>query len=54
MRKKKTNKKEDKKIKEIKEKVDILFTEVGEVLNIIADDNNPIGDGKEFKDGSDK
>jgi hypothetical protein len=53
MRKKKTNKKEDNKIEEIKEKVDVLVTEVGEVLNITADENNPIGDGKEFKDGSD-
>ena len=52
MRKNK-NKKEDNKIKEIKEKVDVLVTEVGDVLNITADENNPIGDGKEFKDGSD-
>lgn len=54
MRKKKTSKKEDNKVKEIKEKVDVLVTEVGDVLNITADENNPIGDGKEFKDGSDK
>ena len=53
MRKKKTSKKEDNKIKEIKEKVDVFVTEVGDVLNITADENNPIGDGKEFKDGSD-
>ena len=53
MRKKKIEK-EDNKIKEIKEKVDVLVTEVGDVLNITADENNPIGDGKEFKDGSDK
>ena len=53
MRKNKTSKKEDNKIKEIKEKVDILVTEVGDVLNITADENNPIGDGKEFKDRSD-
>ena len=54
MRKKETSKKEDNKIKEIKEKVDVLVTEVGDVLNITADENNSIGDGKEFKDGSDK
>ena len=54
MREKKTSKKEDEKTKEIKEKVDVLVTEVGDVLNITADENNPIGDGKEFKDGSDK
>ena len=54
MRRKKTIKKEDNKIKEIKEKVDVFVTEVGDVLNITADENNPIGDGKEFKDGSDK
>ena len=54
MRKNKTSKKEDEKTKEIKEKVDVLVTEVGDVLNITADENNPIGDGKEFKDGSDK
>lgn len=26
-------------------------TEVGEVLGLTADENNPIGDGLEFKDG---
>lgn len=35
-------------------KVDVLVTEVGDVLNSTADEHNPIGDGKEFKDGSDK
>lgn len=32
-------------------KVEVEETNVGEVLPIIADENNPIGDGKEFKDG---
>ena len=51
MRKKKVNKKEVKEIQEIKEKVDVEITDIGEVLSITADENNPVGDGKEFKDG---
>lgn len=51
MRKKKTSKKEVKEVQEIKEKVDVEITDVGEVLPITADKDNPIGDGLEFKDG---
>ena len=51
MRKKKTSKKEVKEVQEIKEKVDVEITDVGEVLSIIADENNPVSDGLEFKDG---
>lgn len=36
--------------KEIEEKVDVKITDVGEVLELIADENNPVSDGKEFKD----
>lgn len=36
--------------KEIEEKVDVIITDVGEVLDITADENNPVSDGKEFKD----
>ena len=36
--------------KEIEEKVDVKITDVGEVLDITADENNPVSDGKEFKD----
>ena len=35
--------------KELQEEV--KETEVGEVLTLVADENNPIGDGKEFKEG---
>lgn len=44
-------KKKNKKVKETKEKVDVEITDVGEVLPIIADENNPVGDGREFKEG---
>ena len=46
-----TRKKKSKKVKEIKEKVDVELTDVGEVLPIIADEDNPVGDGSEYKDG---
>ena len=36
--------------KEIEEQVDVKITDVGEVLEITADENNPVSDGKEFKD----
>lgn len=36
--------------KEIEEKVNVTITDVGEVLDITADENNPVSDGKEFKD----
>lgn len=36
--------------KEIEEKVDVKISDVGEVLELTADENNPISDGKEFKD----
>lgn len=31
--------------------VDVKETEVGQVLELVADENNPVGDGKEFKEG---
>lgn len=46
-----TKKKKVKKEKVIKEDVKVEITDVGEVLDITADKDNPIGDGKEFKDG---
>lgn len=36
--------------KEIEEKIDVKITDVGEVLDLIADRDNPISDGKEFKE----
>lgn len=36
--------------KEIEEKVNVTITDVGEVLDITADENNPVSDGKEFKE----
>lgn len=36
--------------KEIEEKVDVKITDVGEVLELTADKDNPVSDGKEFKD----
>lgn len=36
--------------KEIEEKVDVQITDVGEVLELTADSDNPVSDGKEFKD----
>ena len=47
MRKKKVKKSE----KEIKEVVEVKETEVGEVLPITADRDNPVSDGKEFAGG---
>lgn len=45
MKKKKTSKKE---VKEIKEEVKVKITDIGEVLELTADKNNPIsGDVKE-------
>lgn len=35
--------------KEIEEQVDVKITDVGEVLDLTADENNPVSDGKEFK-----
>ena len=36
--------------KEIEEKVDVKITDVGEVLELTADEDNPASDGKEFKE----
>ena len=36
--------------KEIEEKVDVKISDVGEVLELTADENNPVSDGKEFKE----
>ena len=37
--------------KEIVEDVIIKDEDIGEVLPIIADEENPVSDGKEFEDG---
>ena len=34
----------------IEEKVNVTITDVGEVLELTADEDNPVSDGKEFKD----
>ena len=47
MRRKKIKKEE----KIIEEKIEVEKTDVGEVLPIIADENNPVSDGKEFAGG---
>ena len=36
--------------KEIEEKIDVKITDVGEVLELIADEDNPVSDGREFKE----
>lgn len=38
-------------MEEVKELEEVKETEVGEVLNLTADENNPVSDGKEFKEG---
>ena len=49
MRKK--TKKTEKKEKIVKEEVKVKESDIGEILELIADENNPIGDGLEYKDG---
>ena len=44
-------KKKSKKKKEVKEEVIVETEDIGEVLPIIADEENPVSDGKEFEDG---
>ena len=44
-------KKKSKKKKEVKEEVIVETEDIGEVLPIIADEDNPVSDGKEFEDG---
>lgn len=36
--------------KEIEEKIDVKITDVGKVLELTADEDNPVSDGKEFKE----
>ena len=48
---KKEDKKEEKKVL-VKEEVIESKEDIGDVLDLVADENNPIGDGLEFK-GSD-
>lgn len=38
-------------MEEVKLEEEVKDTEVGEVLDLTADENNPIGDGLEFKEG---
>lgn len=44
-------KKKSKKVVEKVEEIEVELTDVGIVLPIIADEDNPVSDGKEFKDG---
>lgn len=44
-------KRKSKKEKEIIEEVIVKDEDVGEVLPITADKDNPVSDGKEFEDG---
>ena len=44
-------KKKSKKKKEVKEEVIVETEDIGEVLPIIADRDNPVSDGKEFAGG---
>lgn len=44
-------KKTEKKEKVIKEEVKVKESDIGEILELIADENNPIGDGLEYKEG---
>ena len=44
-------KKKSKKKKEVKEEVIVETEDIGEVLPIIADEENPVSDGKEFAGG---
>lgn len=44
-------KKKSKKKKEVKEEVIVETQDIGEVLPIIADEENPVSDGKEFTGG---
>ena len=44
-------KKKSKKKKEVKEEVIVETEDIGEILPITADEENPVSDGKEFEDG---
>lgn len=44
-------KKKNKKVVEEVEEIEVELTDVGIVLPIIADEDNPVSDGKEYKDG---
>lgn len=44
-------KKKSKKKKEVKEEVIVETEDIGEILSITADEENPVSDGKEFEDG---
>ena len=51
MARKKKSKKVVEKVVEKVEEIEAGLTDVGIVLPIIADENNPVSDGREFKDG---
>lgn len=44
-------KKKSKKKKEVKEEVIVETEDIGEILPITADEENPVSDGKEFAGG---
>lgn len=46
-----TRKKKSKKVVEEVEEIEVELTDVGIVLPITADEDNPVSDGREFKDG---
>lgn len=50
MIKKKTRKKKE---KEIQEDVIVKVEDIGEVIPIVCDEENPVSDGKEFAGGED-
>lgn len=50
MRKKTNKKKEEKKVV-VKEEVIETKEDIGEVLDLVADENNPVSDGLEYKEG---
>ena len=39
---------DNEKIEEVKELEEVEVTDIGEVLPLIADENNPVSDGKEY------
>lgn len=50
MIKKKKKSKDIKETVEIEEKVIVLKTDIGDVLDLTADEANPVSDGKEFSE----
>lgn len=51
MKQKKSRTKRKKKTEEVIEDVIVKVEDVGDIIPITADENNPVSDGLEFKDG---